>query len=204
MEEEFKRDFKGVWIPKEIYLDDRLNALEKILLAEIDSLDNDETGCIAGNNYLAEFCKCTETKVSIAIAKFKELGYVEQISFDGRHRVLKIKRQTLKNLKADIKKIKAININNNIDINKEKNIKKEKVTLEEIENYIAEKNLNVDGKQFFDYFEEGNWIDSKGNKVKNWKQKLLTWNKYADKKQVKKLEYNYTQQKEDLSDIYEN
>jgi hypothetical protein len=40
-----ERDFKGVWIPKEIWLDERLNALEKIILTEIDSLDATERGC---------------------------------------------------------------------------------------------------------------------------------------------------------------
>ena len=30
-------------------------------------------------------------------------------------------------------------------------------------------------KKFFNYFDVGNWIDSNGNKVKNWKQKLITW-----------------------------
>ena len=34
-------------------------------------------------------------------------------------------------------------------------------------------------EKFYNYFTEGNWVDSKGNKVKNWKQKLLTWNGYA-------------------------
>ena len=58
-----------------------------------------------------------------------------------------------------------------------------KPTLEEIENYVKEKDLNVNAKDFFEYFETGNWIDSKGNKVKNWKQKLLTWNKYQGNKQ---------------------
>lgn len=51
-------------------------------------------------------------------------------------------------------------------------------SLEDIQNYIIEKGLNVDAKKFFDYFATGNWIDSKGNKVKNWKQKLLTWNNH--------------------------
>ena len=49
-------------------------------------------------------------------------------------------------------------------------------TLLEIEIYIKERNLkNVTAKAFFDYFTIGNWIDSKGNPVLNWKQKLLTW-----------------------------
>ena len=58
-------------------------------------------------------------------------------------------------------------------------------TLEDIQSYIKEKNLNVDGKQFYDYFTTGNWIDSKGNKVKNWKQKLITWNSYKQPKKEK-------------------
>ena len=59
-----ERDFKGIWIPKEIWLDDRLNALEKMILMEIDSLDTDEKGCYATNDYIAEFCQCTPKKVS--------------------------------------------------------------------------------------------------------------------------------------------
>ena len=45
MESKNERSFQGVWIPKEIYLDDRLGALDKILLAEIASLDTGD-GCI--------------------------------------------------------------------------------------------------------------------------------------------------------------
>lgn len=51
-------------------------------------------------------------------------------------------------------------------------------SLEEIKQYIEEKNINVDANQFFNFFDVANWIDSKGNKVKNWKQKLLTWANY--------------------------
>ncbi len=58
-------------------------------------------------------------------------------------------------------------------------------TLDEIDTYIAEKNLSVSGRDFFEYFETGNWIDSKGQKVKNWKQKLLTWDKNGIGKRVK-------------------
>ena len=51
-------------------------------------------------------------------------------------------------------------------------------SLEEIKQYIEEKNINVDANQFFNFFDVANWIDSKGNEVKNWKQKLLTWANY--------------------------
>lgn len=85
-----------------------------------------------------------------------------------------------------------IEVNNIADKkdNKRKNIKKESFvppTLEEVENYVKEKGLSVRPSDFYNYFEVGNWIDSKGNKVKSWKQKLLTWEnmrKPTEKKQI--------------------
>ena len=50
-------------------------------------------------------------------------------------------------------------------------------TFEEVEEYCKSRNSPVDPKQFYDYFDAGDWIDSKGNKVRNWKQKLITWEK---------------------------
>ena len=41
-----ERDFKGIWIPKEIWLDSNLTWSEKMLLVEIDSLATLEKGCI--------------------------------------------------------------------------------------------------------------------------------------------------------------
>lgn len=86
---ENERDFKGVWIPKEVWLDTRLNALEKIILTEIDSLDSSDRGCWASNKHIAEFCQCSETKVSTAISKLIKLGYLYVQAFDGRQRELK-------------------------------------------------------------------------------------------------------------------
>lgn len=94
-----------------------------------------------------------------------------------------------------------------IDIDKDidKDNKKKKPTLEEIKNYINEKQLNVDAQQFYDYFETGNWIDAKGNKVKNWKQKLLTWNKYQTETK-KQNNYNISnpRQYNNLDEFYNN
>lgn len=103
---ENERDFKGVWIPKEVWLDTRLNALEKIILTEIDSLDMSDKGCYASNKYIADFCQCSETKVSTAVSKLVDLGYLYVQSFDGRQRILKsrlsiFERQNIKNSKAD-------------------------------------------------------------------------------------------------------
>lgn len=85
---EQEREFKGVWIPREIWLDERLNALDKVILVEIDSLDNGDKHCCAGNDYLAKFCQCSESKISRAISKLVELKYIKVHSFDGRMRKL--------------------------------------------------------------------------------------------------------------------
>ena len=51
-------------------------------------------------------------------------------------------------------------------------------TLEEVVEYVKERGSNVDAKQFFEYYDAGGWKDAKGNPVRSWKQKLLTWEKH--------------------------
>ena len=85
------RQFKGVWIPKEVWLDEKLTYFEKAVCAEIDSLDG-EDGCFASNKYLAGFFGCTERHIKRALAHLSELGYVKTEMFDGRKRVIKICR----------------------------------------------------------------------------------------------------------------
>lgn len=73
----------------------------------------------------------------------------------------------------------TVTVNNNTKTNNKKDKSKFiPPTLEEVKAYIAVRDLKVDSNSFYEYFTEGNWTDSKGNKVKNWKQKLLTWSNY--------------------------
>ena len=71
------RAFKGVWIPKEIYLDNRLSWSEKILIVEIDSLDQG-SGCFAGNEYLSNFIGINSTSISSSITKLVKLGFCKR------------------------------------------------------------------------------------------------------------------------------
>lgn len=88
MEEHQERAFKGIWIDAEIWLDKELTPLDKVVYAEIVSLDGD-LGCIASNAYLAEFCQCGERSVTRSISKLIERGYIMVAGFDGRKRVLR-------------------------------------------------------------------------------------------------------------------
>ena len=124
------RDFKGVWIPKEVWLNEELTMLEKVIFVEIDSLDN-ENHCTAGNEYFAEFCNCSESKVSKAIKKLKELSMIEELSFDGRHRkirVVKSTKQGSKKYEAESQNLQSNNISNNT--NKEKKVVSKDTTTE--------------------------------------------------------------------------
>ena len=71
-------------------------------------------------------------------------------------------------------------IEKEIDIEIEKDSNKPqkrfvKPTLDEVKAYCQERGNNVDAKAFFDYYDTGNWKDAKGKPVRNWKQKVITW-----------------------------
>ena len=48
-------------------------------------------------------------------------------------------------------------------------------TLDEVRAYCLKRGNSVDPKRFFDFFDVSGWIDSNGNPVKSWKQKVITW-----------------------------
>ena len=52
-------------------------------------------------------------------------------------------------------------------------------SITEIEQYVAKNGLSVDPHSFFKFYKEGNWKDSNGNPVTNWKQKVLSWNRHS-------------------------
>ena len=69
------RDFKGVWIPKEVWMDDKLSWMEKLFLVEVDSL-NAEKGCFASNAYFGEFFQLSNSRVSEIIKSLVSKGYI--------------------------------------------------------------------------------------------------------------------------------
>lgn len=209
MIEEYDRSFKGIWIPKEIWLDERLTALDKVILAEIDSLDNDD-GCTASNDHLAKICGCTGVKVSKTITKLKNFGMIEVVSFNGRQRKMKsclkiFLRQTQTKQQGRLKQ------NDKADLNKKfysPLIKKidEKIdesigdkpkrftppTLKEITDYCKARKNNVDPQRFIDYYTSNGWKVGK-NAMKDWKAAVRSWesNGYSTSKPTKNANASY-------------
>lgn len=65
-------------------------------------------------------------------------------------------------------------------------------TLQEVEEYARSRNSIVDPKRFWEYFDAGQWKDAKGQSVRSWKQKFITWeNKSGETKKEKEPERKY-------------
>ena len=124
-EENNKRDWKGIWIPKEIWLAKDISIIEKCLWAEIDNLDNGK-GCFASNDYFSNMFNISKTSISNHISTLKKQKYIKQSFFNGRRRVLNSFKAALKfSLKQSKRKLKGSfkeNLESYIDNSIENNI----------------------------------------------------------------------------------
>jgi hypothetical protein len=106
------RDFKGIWIPKEIWLNKDLTIMERLFLVEIDSLDQ-ENGCFASNGHFAEMFEISKGRCTQIIKSLEAKGFLKiEIQREGKmitKRVIRVvnKLNTLFNiLNTPIKNIK--------------------------------------------------------------------------------------------------
>lgn len=83
--------FTGIFIPAEILECQQLSYFEMILLSWIDALyDPEHGGCFASNEYLGiKLQNSQPNTVAKALTKLRRLGLIEDVSFDGRKRVIR-------------------------------------------------------------------------------------------------------------------
>lgn len=48
-------------------------------------------------------------------------------------------------------------------------------SLDEVADYCRQRGNDIDPKQFIDYFAAGEWKDRDGKPVRNWKQRIISW-----------------------------
>lgn len=87
------RDFKGIWIPKEIWLIPGLKPMYRIFLSEIDSLDTGN-GCYAENEHFSKLFGLSKNRCSEIITMLNEKGYIvitrEGNGRGGERRILRL------------------------------------------------------------------------------------------------------------------
>ena len=158
MEEKYQRDFKGVWIPKEIWLNRDLSVMEKLFLVEIDSLDN-EQGCFASNKHFSDFFDISKGRCTQIIKSLEKKGLV---SIKHEYKGKQIIRRT----------IRVVNKVNRVDNE-----------LNEVDNI-----LNEGGKKtkqgYLENDEDNNTINNPINNAYNNKQTKKTRHKYGDNQNV--------------------
>lgn len=87
--ERHERDFKGVWIEREIWLSQQLSLVEKVLFTEIRSLDN-ERGCYASNHYFAVFFNVSDRQIRTYIASLQEKGFITVTIRNHNERTIRV------------------------------------------------------------------------------------------------------------------
>ena len=81
------RDFKGIWISKEIWLSSSLSIMEKVLFVEIHSLDN-ERGCYASNKYFGDFFGVSDRQIRTHIGSLRDKGFITVAIRNRNERVI--------------------------------------------------------------------------------------------------------------------
>lgn len=95
-----KRQFTGVWLPRELLLDERLTAADKILYAEIASFG--EKGCWKRADELQQLCGVGRDGLQSACKRLRETGYIVERRMYGRIvRTLAVYSTVVKSHKQD-------------------------------------------------------------------------------------------------------
>lgn len=109
----YERDFKGVWIPKEIWLSRELSLMEKVLFVEIHSLDN-ARGCFASNRHFADFFDVSDRQIRNYIGALREKGFITVTITNHHERVIRtagkyarVSEERLREFDADYKKLET-------------------------------------------------------------------------------------------------
>ena len=103
---------KGLWIPAEILLDEKLTDKEKFILSMIIYLSDETGSCFASNQYIARIVKVTPNRVSKIISSLKNKKYIQVI--------LKYKKESKEIEQRQI--IPIVQMNNGYSQNKQEGI----------------------------------------------------------------------------------
>ena len=72
-----KSDLKGLWMPSERLINNKLSDKEKIILSMIIYLSKDKGYCFATNNYFSDILNVTVVSISRIINSLKKKNYIK-------------------------------------------------------------------------------------------------------------------------------
>jgi len=101
-----KKEFKGVWIPKAIYQDEKLTPTDKLVLSDIFNLCNEGGEYFKTNDTIAKEVNISIPSVSRTIKKLINLNYLK-CEYNGRLRLIKMISTLIKLIKQPNQNDKA-------------------------------------------------------------------------------------------------
>ena len=209
-------------IPANVRYDENLSPNAKLLYGEITALCNAEGYCWASNKYFAELYSVSPITISRWINSLVSRGYItSQIIYkEGTNQIDKryiqicydpinenVNTPINKNVKENNTSLNNTfnNTNEYIDMS-DKPTRKKFIppTIEEVKAYCKERKNDVDAQKFYDYYSSSDWYDKNGDKVRSWKQKVITWEGRQEQKADKNDGWCLPKENEidDLSDLF--
>lgn len=173
------RQFKGLWIPREILEHPQLQPVDKILWGDIDSFTWGDHSFFKSNAAIAEEYQVSERTISRSVSRLKESGLIT-IATDGRRRTIcpvrvdNLSRQPSQYGEADSPK--SLHILNSVSKQSKKTVYSTP-TQEECVLYFAQKGCPEDmAEQFFDYYTANGWVQGQSKKrIKDWQAAARNW-----------------------------
>ena len=175
--------YKSFYPAIEDLSDEDLGKLFRALFQyQIDGVEPTDTSILMAFKFFKNQFRLDEDKYQIVVTRNKSNG-----SFGGRPKT----KQTQTNPKNPVglkepKKPDNENDNGNDNEKEKGKLKFTPPQLFEVVDYFKENGYTEAAAiKAFNYYDVANWTDSKGNKVKNWKQKMQSvWFKPENKKQI--------------------
>ena len=178
-----ERQFCGVWISADVWLDKRLSLVEKALLAEVESFTGNGKTFHKSNDTIQTEYGISKNTIARALRKLEHLEFVD-IQFNGRvrhvslreGRLPKMGRQTMQNGEAASPNVVATNTTKKTRNNTTKESKARPVDLEEVVKAFTEVgSAEDDAMHFYDYYSANGWTQGRGKPIKDWKAAARGW-----------------------------
>lgn len=187
------------WMVNEL----KLKGNELLVYALIYGVTQDgESEFYGSRSYISEWCGASLPTIDKALNSLvekelitKRTENINNVIFNRYKANILGSKETLGVVKKLYRGSKETLHNNNI-YNKENILSKDNIqkkdkktknfippSFAEVQNYVDEKGYGIDVDYFYRYYSAGNWTDAEGKPVKNWKQRIVTWEKRRKEKQ---------------------